>query len=58
MAMQAILEHIASLPADTLIKEVKRSYSSIAKSFSHIHVVDTIWLKVLKGTGCRSRSDS
>ena len=50
-AMQALLDHVASLPADTLIKEVKSSYPSIAKTVSHIHAVDTMWLKVLGGTG-------
>lgn len=49
-AMKALLDHVASLPANTLIKEVKSSYSSIAKTISHTHAVDTMWLKILEGT--------
>jgi len=50
-AMQALLDHLASLPADVMTKEVKSSYPSITKTISHVHAVDMMWLKVLEGTG-------
>ncbi len=44
-----LLERLKELPADVLHTQVQSSYSTIAETFSHIYVVDLMWLRVLQG---------
>ncbi|MGP4039081.1 DinB family protein [Gracilibacillus sp. D59] len=48
-ANKVLLERIKELPSNVLYEEVSSSYPTIAKTFSHIYVVDVTWLQVLKG---------
>ncbi|WP_057761972.1 DinB family protein [Cytobacillus praedii] len=48
-ANKVLLERIKELPSNVLYEEVCSSYSTIALTFSHMYVVDVMWLKVLKG---------
>ncbi|MDQ0229866.1 DinB family protein [Metabacillus malikii] len=48
-ANKVLLERMRELPSNALFEEVSSSYSTIAKTFSHIYVVDVMWLQVLKG---------
>lgn len=50
-ANKALLERIKELPSNVLYKEANSSYPNIAQTFSHIYVVDVMWLQVLKGIG-------
>ncbi|EEM07863.1 DinB family protein [Bacillus pseudomycoides] len=50
-ANKVLLERIKELPSNVLYKEANSSYPNIAQTFSHIYVVDVMWLQVLKGTG-------
>ncbi|MFJ8531597.1 DinB family protein [Bacillus sp. NPDC094106] len=50
-ANKALLERIKELPNNVLYKEANSSYPNIAQTFSHIYVVDVMWLQVLKGIG-------
>lgn len=50
-ANKVLLERIKELPSNVLYKEVNSSYPNIAQTFSHIYVVDVMWLQVLKGIG-------
>ncbi|MGE7987531.1 DinB family protein [Lysinibacillus fusiformis] len=48
-ANKVLLERMRELPSYVLYEEIKSSYSTIAQTFSHIYVVDVMWLQVLKG---------
>lgn len=48
-ANKMLLERMRELPSYVLYEEIKSSYSTIAQTFSHIYVVDVMWLQVLKG---------
>lgn len=48
-ANKVLLERINELPNNVLYEEVRSSYPNIAQTFSHIYVVDVMWLQVLKG---------
>lgn len=48
-ANKVLLERIKELPTNVLYEEVSSSYPNIAQTFSHIYVVDVMWLQVLKG---------
>ncbi len=48
-ANKVLLERMRELPSHVLYEEIKSSYSTIAQTFSHIYVVDVMWLQVLKG---------
>ncbi|MEC1375537.1 DinB family protein [Heyndrickxia oleronia] len=48
-ANKVLLERINELPKNVLYEEVSSSYPNIAQTFSHIYVVDVMWLQVLKG---------
>ncbi|WP_454638490.1 DinB family protein [Bacillus mycoides] len=48
-ANKVLLERIKELPNNVLYKEANSSYPNIAQTFSHIYVVDVMWLQVLKG---------
>jgi len=48
-ANKVLLEKIKELPSNVLFEEVSSSYPNIAQTFSHIYVVDVMWLQVLKG---------
>lgn len=48
-ANKVLLERIKELPSNVLYEEVSSSYPNIAQTFSHIYVVDVMWLHVLKG---------
>ncbi|PAD69810.1 damage-inducible protein DinB [Bacillus sp. 7586-K] len=48
-ANKVLLERIKELPSNVLYKEVSSSYPNIAQTFSHIYVVDVMWLQALKG---------
>ncbi|QGH36764.1 DUF664 domain-containing protein [Gracilibacillus salitolerans] len=48
-ANKVLLERIKELPSNVLYEEVSSSYPTIAQTFSHIYVVDVMWLQVLKG---------
>ncbi|WP_342508172.1 DinB family protein [Sporosarcina sp. FSL K6-2383] len=48
-ANKVLLERVKELPGNVLYKEVSSSYPTIAQTFSHIYVVDIMWLQVLKG---------
>lgn len=48
-ANKVLLERIKELPSNVLYKEINSSYPNIAQTFSHIYVVDVMWLQVLKG---------
>ncbi|MBU8596646.1 nuclease inhibitor [Niallia circulans] len=48
-ANQVLLEKMKELPSNVLYDEVRSSYPTIAQTFSHIYVVDVMWLAVLKG---------
>ena len=48
-ANTVLLEKIKELPNNVLYEEVSSSYPNIAQTFSHIYVVDVMWLQVLKG---------
>lgn len=48
-ANKVLLERIKELPSNVLYEEVSSSYPTIAQTFSHIYVVDIMWLEVLKG---------
>ena len=48
-ANKVLLERIKELPNNVLYEEVSSSYPNIAQTFSHIYVVDVMWLQVLKG---------
>ncbi|WP_439021959.1 DinB family protein [Bacillus thuringiensis] len=50
-ANKVLLERIKELPSNVLYKESNSSYPNIAQTFSHIYVVDVMWLQVLKGIG-------
>lgn len=50
-ANKVLLERIQELPNNVLYKEANSSYPNIAQTFSHIYVVDVMWLQVLKGIG-------
>lgn len=50
-ANKVLLERLKELLNNVLYEEVSSSYPTIAQTFSHIYVVDIMWLKVLKGTG-------
>lgn len=50
-ANKMLLERIKELPSNVLYNEVNSSYPNIAQTFSHIYVVDVMWLQVLKGIG-------
>ena len=50
-ANKVLLERIKGLPNNVLYKEANSSYPNIAQTFSHIYVVDVMWLQVLKGIG-------
>lgn len=50
-ANKVLLERIKELPSNVLYKEINSSYPNIAQTFSHIYVVDVMWLQVLKGIG-------
>ncbi|MEW9579186.1 DinB family protein [Bacillus toyonensis] len=50
-ANKVLLERIKELPSNVLYKEANSSYPNIAQTFSHIYVVDFMWLQVLKGIG-------
>ncbi|MDA1877166.1 DinB family protein [Bacillus cereus group sp. BY112LC] len=50
-ANKVLLERIKELPSNVLYKEANSSYPNIAQTFSHIYVVDVMWLQVLKGIG-------
>ncbi|ARC27468.1 MULTISPECIES: DinB family protein [Bacillus cereus group] len=50
-ANKVLLERIKELPNNVLYKEANSSYPNIAQTFSHIYVVDVMWLQVLKGIG-------
>lgn len=52
-ANQTILRRIGELPSSVLHQEVNSSYATIAHALSHINSVDTMWYKVLSGTGMR-----
>ncbi|MDQ0268573.1 DinB family protein [Cytobacillus purgationiresistens] len=48
-ANKMLLERLKELPSNVLYEEVSSSYPNIAQTFSHIYVVDVMWLQVLKG---------
>lgn len=48
-ANKVLLERIKELPSNVLYEEASGSYPNIAQTFSHIYVVDVMWLQVLKG---------
>lgn len=48
-ANNVLLERIKELPINVLYEEVSSSYPTIAQTFSHIYVVDVMWLQALKG---------
>lgn len=48
-ANKVLLERIKELPSNVLYEEVSSSYPTIAQTFSHIYVVDVMWLQVLEG---------
>ncbi|WIY58902.1 DinB family protein [Bacillus arachidis] len=48
-ANKVLLERMKELPNNVLYKEANSSYPNIAQTFSHIYVVDVMWLQVLKG---------
>ncbi len=48
-ANKMLLERMRELPSYVLYEEIKSSYSTIAQTYSHIYVVDVMWLQVLKG---------
>lgn len=48
-ANQVLLDRVKELPSNVLYEEVKSSYPTIAATFSHIYVVDVMWLHILKG---------
>ncbi|MDQ0225712.1 DinB family protein [Metabacillus niabensis] len=48
-ANKVLLERIKELPSNVLYEEVSSSYPNIAQTFSHIYVVDVMWLQALKG---------
>lgn len=48
-ANKVLLERMRELPSNVLYDEVSSSYPTIAKTFSHIYVVDVMWLETLKG---------
>ncbi|MBJ7987407.1 DinB family protein [Bacillus cereus] len=50
-ANKVLLERIKELPNNVLYREANSSYPNIAQTFSHIYVVDVMWLQVLKGIG-------
>ncbi len=52
-ANKVLLERLKELPSNVLYEEVPSSYSTIAKTFSHIYAVDVMWLQVLKGMEMR-----
>lgn len=47
-AMRVMLDHLDNLPKEVLIKEIKSSYPTIAKTLSHILAVDTMWIQILE----------
>ena len=48
-ANKVLLERMNELPENSLYDEVSSSYTTIAQTFSHIYVVDVMWLQVIKG---------
>lgn len=48
-ANKVLLERVKELPESVLFEEVRSSYTNIAQTFSHIYVVDVMWLLVVKG---------
>lgn len=48
-ANKVLLKRIKELPSNVLYEEVSSSYPTIAQTFSHIYVVDVMWLQVLEG---------
>ncbi|NSL69924.1 DinB family protein [Bacillus toyonensis] len=57
-ANKVLLERIKELPNNVLYKEANSSYPNIAQTFSHIYVVDVMWLQVLKGIGMQEALES
>lgn len=48
-ANKVLLERTKELPSNVLYEEVSSSYPNVAQTFSHIYVVDVMWLNVFKG---------
>lgn len=48
-ANKVLLERIKELPSNVSYEEMSSSYPTIAQTFSHIYVVDVMWLQVLEG---------
>ncbi|KMQ16230.1 DinB family protein [Bacillus mycoides] len=57
-ANKVLLERIKELPNNVLYKEANSSYPNIAQTFSHIYVVDVMWLQVLKGIDMQEALES
>ncbi|MBJ8016576.1 DUF664 domain-containing protein [Bacillus mycoides] len=57
-ANKVLLERIKELPNNVLYKEANSSYPNIAQTFSHIYVVDVMWLQVLKGIDMQEAFES
>ena len=43
-ARRAMLYHLGKLPKKVIKKEIKSSYTTIAKTLNHILAVDTMWI--------------
>lgn len=48
-ATQTLLKRISELPASVMHQEVNTSFPTIARGFSHMFAVETIWYHVLTG---------
>ncbi|MFC7442222.1 DinB family protein [Laceyella putida] len=48
-ANQKLFDHLKELPQNIYNQEMQSVLPSISKAFSHIYVVDHIWLKVMSG---------
>ncbi|KPN95213.1 DinB family protein [Lysinibacillus sp. ZYM-1] len=57
-ANKVLLERMKELPSNVLYEEVNSSYPTIAQTFSHVYVVDVMWLQVLKGIDMQEALDA
>ncbi|MDR7239180.1 DinB family protein [Neobacillus drentensis] len=48
-ANQRIIDHLKTLSPEKYQKEIKSVFSSVSKAFSHIYLVDYLWLNILEG---------
>ncbi|MBV7504937.1 DinB family protein [Bacillus sp. sid0103] len=57
-ANQRIIDHLKTLSPEKYQKEIKSVFSSVSKAFSHIYLVDYLWLNILEGQSMNEALES